>query len=133
MAFEMMQKMMEEVDQKLKEEFRQILLSNPEMEMTDFTAAFLSSFLGPYPGYEDIHDWVESISLCNEEVIYFHRIIDYQTTNQRLQDIDQLIQIYHEIPNLSNCQLGSRILGQLEMTKEIWTDSITSKQVPDSR
>lgn len=59
------------------------------------------------------HKTIDSISLCGDEIDFFHQIV--KSKNQ----IQEYLKIYHSINGLPKCQLGPNILKCLEASRSI--------------
>eukprot|EP01091_Cochliopodium_minus_P003835 TRINITY_DN1378_c0_g1_i1.p1 TRINITY_DN1378_c0_g1~~TRINITY_DN1378_c0_g1_i1.p1 ORF type:complete len:161 (-),score=51.49 TRINITY_DN1378_c0_g1_i1:48-530(-) len=112
---------MKKVNLEQKEKYQKVLSEKKEISRKFFLSVYLNSFLGNYlsPDMDHFdsrcHKLINSISLCSEEIDFFHQIVDHKFTETY---IDDLIKIYHNIEDLEKCQLGESILDLLNVSKE---------------
>ena len=104
-----------------------------KMERKYYLCVFLGLFLGRFPtDYEKYvsshkkmsdadfaqycHKIIEDTSLRNEEVDFFHAMVDIvETTNY----INKCLELYHNTTGIDQCQLGGIILDCLKASKNI--------------
>ena len=115
---------MKKIGEQQFNEFKASISNLKEVSRKEYLCLFLNRFLGNYL-HKNIdndkfdtycHKVINSISLCEEEIEFFHEMVDHSTKNNY---IDELIEIYHRIDNLENCQLGENILKCLDASKEL--------------
>eukprot|EP01116_Phalansterium_solitarium_P014783 TRINITY_DN32607_c0_g1_i1.p1 TRINITY_DN32607_c0_g1~~TRINITY_DN32607_c0_g1_i1.p1 ORF type:complete len:129 (-),score=17.09 TRINITY_DN32607_c0_g1_i1:143-529(-) len=82
---------------------------------------FVSFFLGHFLGYDlshanssVLHEAVDSVSLCEPEIVFFHRCVDADA-----QNANEFLDIFRNIVDLENCQLGPSIKRCLEGVKDL--------------
>ena len=61
------------------------------------------------------HKTIDSISLCGDEIDFFHKIVDSKSKIF----VVKYLEIYHSINGLPKCQLGPNILKCLEASRSI--------------
>jgi hypothetical protein len=62
------------------------------------------------------HKVIDKISLCSEEIEFFHKMVDVKEADNY---INKWIELYNSIENLKNCQLGENILKCIELSKHL--------------
>ncbi|AGC02393.1 hypothetical protein H012_gp055 [Acanthamoeba polyphaga moumouvirus] len=125
------QAIMKQIVEKQYEDFKKLL--SDKMEKNYYLCVFLGSFLGDYfpmnkgdylqfkSIYKDhvekyFHKVIDKISLCGEEIEFFHEMIKIPNDEQYIQ---KCIEKYHSIENLDRCQLGENILKCLKASQHI--------------
>ena len=123
---------MKQIDEKIFVEFKTRIthiINNGNISIRLFITIYLDIFLGELDFKklisldnikfkEIMHKNIDSVSLCHEEVQYFHKIVDYTPVNTT-KYIEELLQMYNDIENLKNCQLGNNMKKCLEFCKNI--------------
>ncbi|AGF84859.1 hypothetical protein QJ854_gp923 [Moumouvirus goulette] len=126
------QALMKQIEEKQYEEFKTFI--HDEMEKNYYLCIFLGTFLGhdffPMNGgdysqfktmYKNraekyFHKVIDKISLCGEEVEFFHEMVKISDNKQYIQ---KCIEKYHSIKNLDRCQLGENIMKCLKASQHI--------------
>jgi len=102
---------------------KKTLNDKTSMTREEYLSNYLCSFLGNYPCKinnfdSNFHRVVDSNSLCNEEIDYFHKMIDCRLEESE-NYIDKWIKLFKETKNLDACQLGPNMLKFLEGSKNL--------------
>lgn len=106
-------KILEGIRRQQAENYKQLMSENDVVSRKFFLSVFLNTFLGDYlapsiPNFEDkCHQIIDSISLCTEEIDFFHKMVDQEFSETYIED---LVKIYGTVENLPECQLGPGIL-----------------------
>lgn len=119
-------KILAEVEKKLVQEFKTKIQNENLMIRNKFLKLFLETFLGEqYFGDLDLssdnfddfcHGVIDSISLCGEEIYFFHEIVNIHNTRDY---VTECINKYHSVNNLDKCQLGGSIMKCLESSSHL--------------
>lgn len=125
-------KIMAEVNAKQLEQFKSLL--KDKMNRKYYLSVYLGSFLGDqyFPMTEEnfdlvktmddvkfngyCHKTIDSISLCEEEIDFFHAMVDI---SDKENYIERCLELYQNTKNLEKCQLGENILKCLEESKHV--------------
>ncbi|BCS82650.1 hypothetical protein QLL95_gp0161 [Cotonvirus japonicus] len=125
-------KIMRDVQKKQLLEFKYLI--KDEMDKKYYLSVFLGCFLGngylpvtqeQYNTVKDVdtgsfykycHSVIDKVSLCGEEIDFFHKMVDIDGTENY---IEQCLATYKTIKNLDKCQLGNNILNFLNSSKHI--------------
>lgn len=119
-------KILAEAEKKLVQEFKTKIQNENFMIRNKFLKLFLETFLGEqYFGDLDLssdnfddfcHGVIDSISLCGEEIYFFHEIVNIHNTRDY---VTECINKYHSVNNLDKCQLGGSIMKCLESSSHL--------------
>lgn len=124
-----LQEIMKMIDEQQFNQFKKIIAQYDFMDRKTFVIRYLEIFLGKYfiPNIcysddvifsEHCHDVIDSISLCGEEIDFFHKMVNHKLTDPK-KYIEELLNIYDSISNLEKCQLGLNIKKCLEVSYTI--------------
>ncbi|QKF94818.1 hypothetical protein QKU48_gp1360 [Fadolivirus algeromassiliense] len=112
----------EEIERVQFKAFNEKIKDLKEVTRKQYLCIYLNTFLGNYLNEkmqkfdERCHQCIDSISLCSQEVEFFHNMVDFKVSDDY---IDLLIKHYHTIKNLDRCQLGGNMLKCLEASKHL--------------
>jgi hypothetical protein len=119
--------MMKNVEQTMNERFNNTVKDLTTVTRKNYLVIFLGHFLGfdsthDMSGTDDsafdnnLHGFIDSVSLCEPEIIFFHACVNLKKSDDF---ISGYIKLYNETDNLKNCQLGNQILTNLESSKKL--------------
>ncbi|AEQ61043.1 hypothetical protein [Acanthamoeba polyphaga mimivirus] len=117
-------KILIEAEKNLVQGFKIKIQNETSMNRNKFLKLFLATFLGEQyfdeldsDNFNDIcHDVIDSISLCGEEIYFFHEIVNLHDTHDY---VAECINKYQSINNLDKCQLGGSILKCLKASSHL--------------
>ncbi|AKI80555.1 hypothetical protein [Niemeyer virus] len=119
-------KILAEAEKKLVQGFSDKIQNETSMNRNKFLKIYLATFLGEQyfdeldlnsDKFDDIcHDVIDSISLCEEEIYFFHEIVNLHNTRDY---ITECINKYHSVNNLDKCQLGGSIMKCLKASSHL--------------
>ena len=122
---EVFRKMMEQIGSNMVLEFNKSTHENKTITKKEYVYKFISTFVHVNTDMNDplirmkkiLHDDVNETSLCGPEVEFFNKLIDCTVEVDKY--IQKLKEIYSDIDELENCQLGSSIKKCLIISEDL--------------
>ena len=115
---------MKKISKERIEKFSEMINGIDKITKNEYIEMFLEHFLGNNFKSSSFEDdqfkkyWnvkIDSVSLCEPEIQFFHDILNLDNNNF----IEDCIDVYNNTNNLSNCQLGFEIIQILTTSKTI--------------
>lgn len=119
---DILQELFASVDNQMFTSFTcKFIFTEKNIKMDDYKSKFISTFVNMDTRQVNtkivLHKCVDQTSLCTEEVIFFHFLIDYEKEPENF--ISTLIKYYETHANLQKCQLAKCIKKCLDYSTSL--------------
>lgn len=132
-------KFMEQINLVRFDKFKEELKTMNSFDRRKFIFIYLGTFLGPYLSSDILvleeddfkkrcHNVIDNVSLCGQEIDYFHKMVDLDLYPGQYSSQDHFtkwLELYDTIEDLEICQLGPNMKKCMSFAKEYFNISQT--------